>query len=58
MLSTQNTEKAKRPNNTLLELVFNILIPSMILMKLSGDEYLGTVPALIIALLFPLGFGL
>lgn len=58
MFSTQNTEKAKRSNNTLLELVFNILIPSMILMKLSGDEYLGTVPALIIALLFPLGFGL
>ena len=48
---------AKRPN-TFLELIFNIVIPSVILMKLSGDEYLGSVNALIIALLFPLCFGL
>jgi intracellular septation protein A len=48
---------AKRPN-TFLEIIFNIAIPSVILMKLSGDEYLGTVYALILALLFPLGYGL
>jgi intracellular septation protein A len=48
---------AKRPN-TFLELLYNIAIPSIILMKLSTDEYLGTVPALIVALLFPLGYGL
>ncbi|AOW76627.1 MFS transporter [Colwellia sp. PAMC 20917] len=48
---------AKRPN-TFLELLYNIAIPSIILMKLSTDEYLGTVPALIFALLFPLGYGL
>jgi len=53
-MSTQ----AKRPNNTLLELIFNIVIPSVILMKLSGPEYLGSVYALVIALLFPLGYGL
>jgi intracellular septation protein A len=47
----------KRPN-TFLELLYNIAIPSIILMKLSTDEYLGTVPALIVALLFPLGYGL
>ncbi|MBA6335821.1 MULTISPECIES: VC0807 family protein [unclassified Colwellia] len=47
----------KRPN-TFLELLYNIAIPSIILMKLSTDEYLGTVPALIFALLFPLGYGL
>jgi len=50
--------QAKRPNNTLLELIFNIAIPSIILMKLSGDEYLGSVNALVVALLFPLGYGL
>jgi len=55
-VSTQT--KTKRPNNTLLELLFNIAIPSIILMKLSGDEYLGSMTALVIALFFPLGYGL
>jgi hypothetical protein len=53
-MSTQT----KRPNNTFLELIFNIVIPSVILMKLSGSEYLGSVYALIVALLFPIGYGL
>jgi len=47
----------KRPNNTLLELIFNIVIPSIILMKLSGSENLGSVNALVLALLFPLSYG-
>ena len=55
-MSTQT--KAKRPNNTLLELIFNIAIPSIILMKLSGDQYLGSMYALVLALLFPIGYGL
>ncbi|PKI14888.1 VC0807 family protein [Colwellia sp. 12G3] len=50
--------KAKRPNNTFLELIYNIAIPSIILMKLSGDDYLGSMYALILALFFPLGYGL
>lgn len=50
--------KNKRPNNTFLELIFNIAIPSIILMKLSGDEYLGSMYALVLALLFPIGYGL
>ncbi|MBU2869811.1 VC0807 family protein [Colwellia sp. E2M01] len=54
-MSTQT--KTKRPN-TLLEIIFNIAVPSIILMKLSGDEYLGSVNALILALLFPLCYGL
>ncbi|NQY87261.1 MAG: MFS transporter [Colwellia sp.] len=53
-MSTQT----KRPNNTFLELIFNIVIPSVILMKLSGGEYLGSVYALVVALFFPLGYGL
>jgi hypothetical protein len=55
-VSTQ--KKAKRPNNTFLELIYNIAIPSIILMKLSGDEYLGSMYALVFALLFPIGYGL
>jgi hypothetical protein len=52
-----NQPKNKRPNNTFLELIFNIVIPSIVLMKLSGDAYLGPVNALIVALLFPIGYG-
>lgn len=47
-----------RQSNLLLELLFNIAIPSLILMKLSGPEYLGTVGALVIALAFPVCYGL
>jgi intracellular septation protein A len=50
--------QVKRPNNTFLELIFNIVIPSVILMKLSGAEYLGSVYALVVALFFPIGYGL
>ena len=41
-----------------IDLLVSIIIPSVILMKLSGDEYLGSVMALIIGLAFPLGWGL
>ncbi|MEW6998684.1 VC0807 family protein [Colwelliaceae bacterium BS250] len=57
-MSTQTPPTTKRPNNTLLELIYNIVIPSVILMKLSGPEYLGSVYALVVALLFPIGYGL
>ncbi|PFG10589.1 VC0807 family protein [Marinobacter sp. LV10MA510-1] len=41
-----------------IDLLVSIVIPSVILMKFSGDEYLGSVNALIIGLAFPLGWGL
>lgn len=41
-----------------VDLLVSIVIPSVILMKLSGDDYLGSVNALIIGLAFPLGWGL
>ncbi|MGF1692408.1 VC0807 family protein [Photobacterium kagoshimensis] len=47
----------EKKSNPLLEIVFNVVIPSGILMKLSGDEYLGSVGALVIALAFPIAFG-
>ncbi|MFT5758052.1 MAG: intracellular septation protein A [Alteromonadaceae bacterium] len=58
IMSTQIQTPAKRPNNTFLELIYNIAIPSIVLMKLSGDEYLGSLYALVVALLFPIGYGL
>lgn len=41
-----------------VDLLVSIIIPSVILMKLSGDEHLGSVNALILGLAFPLGWGL
>ena len=43
--------------NTLIELLINLIIPSLILMKLSGPEDLGVVNALLLALAFPLAWG-
>ncbi len=48
----------KKKNNPLIEILFNIVAPSVILMKLSGPEYLGTVTGLIVALAFPTGYAI
>jgi len=42
----------------MIDLLVSIVIPSFILMKLSGDNDLGATNALIVALAFPLGWGL
>jgi hypothetical protein len=44
--------------NPLIELGVTIVVPALILMKLSGEQRLGTLPALLLALAFPLGWGL
>lgn len=41
-----------------VDLMVSIVIPSIILMKFSGDEHLGSVNALLLGLAFPLGWGL
>jgi hypothetical protein len=53
--STVHPDHKPRP---FVDLLVSIIIPSVILMKLSGDEYLGSVNALLIGLAFPLGWGL
>ena len=45
---------AARPSNTLAELLIAVLLPSFVLMWLSGPERLGNVGALLLALTFPL----
>ncbi len=56
---TQATpEKKPKKESLLANLLFNILIPTLILMKLSGDEYLGTRWAIVVALAFPISYGL
>ena len=47
---------AAKPNQ-FIELSITLIIPSIILMKLSGPEDLGTVNALLLALTFPLLWG-
>jgi hypothetical protein len=46
-----------KKSNPLLELLINIVIPSVILMKFSGEQDLGAVGGLLVALAFPLGWG-
>lgn len=41
-----------------VDLLISIIIPSVILMKLSDDAYLGATWALVVGLAFPLGWGL
>lgn len=51
------TTKSKKPN-PLLEIGITVLLPAFILMKLSSPERLGTLGALLLALAFPVGWGL
>jgi hypothetical protein len=44
--------------SVLLSLGINIAIPAIILMKLSGESALGPVWGLVVALMFPLGYGM
>ena len=46
-----------RKNNPFVELIVTIVLPSIILMKLSGADRLGTVGALVVALAFPFVWG-
>lgn len=43
--------------NPLIEIMIAVVVPSVILMKWSGPEHMGTVNALLLALVFPLSWG-
>lgn len=49
--------KVKR-DNPLLGLLLNIGVPILVLMRFSGDDGLGPVKGLVVALAFPIGYGL
>jgi hypothetical protein len=55
-LNPMSTASAKK-ENLLLNLVFNIVIPTLVLSKLSKDTLLGPVIGLVVALAFPVGYG-
>lgn len=60
--STPNKQPTARnqqkPGGIFIELIFCVLIPTLILKKLSGDDMLGPTWALVAALALPLGFGI
>jgi len=45
-------------SNPLIEPLITLVVPALILIKLSGPEHLGAVPALLLALAFPLVWGM
>jgi hypothetical protein len=47
-----------KKTNPLIDLLISIIIPSVILMRFSGEEDLGSTYGLLVALAFPLGYGL
>lgn len=54
-MNNPKTDDKPRP---FVDLIISILIPSIILMKLSSEDQLGPTTALIVALSFPIGYGL
>lgn len=61
MTKLPNTATQQYPGHKsrpMIDLLVSIVIPSVILMTLSGDDTLGASTALIVALAFPLGWGL
>ncbi|MCL5041783.1 MAG: MFS transporter [Gammaproteobacteria bacterium] len=57
MTDTVQSRPEHKPR-PLIDLLVSIVAPSVILMKFSGEEHLGPTMALVIALAFPLGWGL
>ena len=56
-VSTNQKSPEHKPR-PLIDMLFSIITPSIILMKFSGDSDLGATTALLLALSFPLGWGL
>ena len=56
--SPKNHTMARHKPRPMVDLLVSIIIPSAILMKLSGQDDLGASGALIVALAFPLSWGL
>ena len=52
------SNKSGQSDSLLLNIAFNIIIPTLILINLSTSEYLGTKLAVAVALAFPIIYGL
>ena len=58
MTTEEKIEKGTKKENPLLNIGCNLIIPTVIMMKFSGDQHLGQVYGLVTALAFPLLYGL
>ncbi|MDH4261519.1 MAG: MFS transporter [Spirochaetia bacterium] len=55
---TKKEVKPKKRENVFINILFNIIIPSLILMKLSKPQWLGPVYSLMLAICFPVSYGI
>ncbi|GAB59907.1 VC0807 family protein [Rheinheimera nanhaiensis] len=58
MTTPQQSAPAKKKSGLLPNLIINVVIPALILSKLSGEDALGPVWVVVVALAFPLLFGI
>ena len=58
MTTPSSRPAAANPENPWISLLINIAIPALVLMKLSGEQHLGPVMGLLVALSFPLVYGI
>jgi intracellular septation protein A len=58
MQEPKNTDNRQKPHHILANLAFNIIIPTLILTKLSSEDYLGPAYSIVVALAFPIVYGL
>jgi hypothetical protein len=57
-MQSQKPKAPKKPESLFLNLLCNIVLPTLILTKLSGSDYLGIKLAIVVALAFPMSYGL
>ncbi|MFT5082243.1 MAG: hypothetical protein ACI9Y1_000267 [Lentisphaeria bacterium] len=56
--TTEIHHKKEKKESLLLNILLNIVVPTVILTKLSGDNYLGVKMGIVVALAFPIGYGI
>lgn len=56
--TSANKNAEPRKESFLANMVFNIVAPALVLSKLSGDDHLGAQWAIVVALAFPIGYGI
>jgi len=55
---TAETEVEEKRENPLLSIGLNVVVPVIVLMRFSGDDRLGPIYGLLVALAFPVTYGL
>jgi len=53
-----STSKPQKPESLLLNVICNLVLPTLILMKFSTANFLGPLWGLVVALIFPVGYGI